>query len=89
MRREGLCDPNLGCPGTEAHNESNCWLTRLREAEGTEAGQILRRALDMRAALKLGIQFGLDDLFADELLAMLIIEEEQNRFENEKNKNDG
>jgi len=34
--------------------------------------------------IKLGIQIPLDEIAADEMLAMLVIEEEQNRMENEK-----
>jgi hypothetical protein len=36
--------------------------------------------------LKLGLQFSLEDIGADEFYAMLIIEEEQNRYEDEKAK---
>jgi hypothetical protein len=49
-------------------------------------GHLLRRALDLRAVLKIGIPLSLDDIDADELYAMLVIEEEQNRLEDEKAK---
>ncbi|MBN2118513.1 MAG: hypothetical protein JW730_18210 [Anaerolineales bacterium] len=44
----------------------------------------MRRALDYRALLHIGLPISLDDLDADEMIAMLILEEEQNRFDNEK-----
>jgi hypothetical protein len=58
----------------------------LEDARGSEAGRLLRRALDLRAILKIGIPLTLDEIGADELYAMLIIEEEQNRYEDEKAK---
>ncbi|MFB3779814.1 MAG: hypothetical protein ACE141_19495 [Bryobacteraceae bacterium] len=45
---------------------------------------MLRRALDLRAALKLGVRIGLDDIRADEFRAMVTLEEEQSRLEREK-----
>jgi len=41
---------------------------------------LLRRALDLRAALKLGIRITLDEIRADELHAMLTIDEEETAF---------
>jgi hypothetical protein len=38
---------------------------------------LLRRAIDLRAALKLGIRFGLDEVRADEFVAMTILEEDR------------
>jgi hypothetical protein len=58
----------------------------LDEAQNSEAGQLLRRALDMRALLKLGLPILLEEIAADEMFAMLIVEEEQNRFDNERAK---
>jgi hypothetical protein len=52
----------------------------------SEAGQLLRRALDLRAIVKVGLHLTLSDIAADELYAMLIIEEEQNRYDDEKTK---
>ncbi len=50
----------------------------------SEAGQLLRRALDLRAIVKVGLHLRLSDIAADELYAMLIVEEEQNRYDDEK-----
>jgi hypothetical protein len=47
-------------------------------------GQLLRRAFDLRAALKLGVRLSLDEIAADEFHAMLIVEEEQARFDEER-----
>ncbi len=38
----------------------------------------------MRALLNLHVRIGLEDIGGDELYAMMIIEEEQNRFDKEK-----
>ena len=46
----------------------------------------MRRALDLRAILNLHIRIGLDDIDGDEFYAMLIIEDEQNKLEEEKSK---
>ena len=40
--------------------------------------------MNMRAALNLGFHVSLDDIGADEFMAMLILEEEADRHEREK-----
>lgn len=45
---------------------------------------MLRRALDLRAALKLGIRVGLDEIRAEEFLALVALEEEQERCNRER-----
>lgn len=45
---------------------------------------MLRRALDLRAALKLGIRIGLDEIRAEEFLALVALEEEQERLDRER-----
>ncbi len=42
---------------------------------------MLRRALDLRAALKLGIRVSLDEIRADEFRALVVLEEEQTSAE--------
>jgi len=44
---------------------------QLEGAQTSEAGLLIRRALEVRAALNLGIHIGLDDVRADEFYAML------------------
>jgi len=51
--------------------------------QDSEAGQLLSRALDLRAALKMGITVRLEDVAADEFQALLIIEEAQEQCEKE------
>ena len=87
-----LCDVNL-CPDSPDPSTSlrtgygdrceKCPLNRLDAAQHSEAGQILRRALDLRAAIKMGIHLALDEIAADEFFAMLAIEEEQNQWDKE------
>jgi hypothetical protein len=40
-------------------------------AQCAEKGLLIRRALDLMGALKLGVQIGLDEIRADEFCAML------------------
>jgi len=58
----------------------------LDAAQNSEVGQLLRRALDPRAALKLGLKLSLGESGADEFQAMLIIEGEQARWEEERSR---
>lgn len=44
----------------------------------------MRRALDLRAALNLGIHVGLDDVAADEFYALMLLEEERQKYEDER-----
>ena len=90
LRREQLCEPNL-CPDAPDGGGrcDHCPLDRLDEAQATEPGQLLRRALDLGAALKLGIHLSLDDIAADEFYALLIVEEERDRFEREQSHSHG
>jgi hypothetical protein len=57
----------------------------LDAAQSSEAGILLRRALDLRTALRLGIHMYLSTIRADEFQAMLMLEEEEGRDEREPN----
>jgi hypothetical protein len=59
-------------------------LRRLDDAQASEAGQLIRQALDILTMVKIGMSVPLDEIAADELLAMLVIQEERDRFEAEK-----
>ena len=84
LRREELCDVKL-CPDSpdDGSRCEKCPLDRLDAAQHSEAGQLLRRALDLRAALRLGVSLFLDDIAADEFFAMVAIEDAQEQYENE------
>ena len=56
----------------------------LEAAEAGQAGQLIRRTLDLRTVLNLGVAVPPEDIGADELYAMLIIEEERDKFDEEK-----
>jgi hypothetical protein len=83
LRREELCDPGL-CPDApdDGGRCDRCPLDRLDAAQSSEA--LLRRAIDLRAAIKLGVHITLDEIRADELSAMLLIEDEQAKWEQER-----
>jgi hypothetical protein len=46
-------------------------------------GQLIRRAIDLRAAIKLGVTVRLDEVAADELYTMMLIEEERDLLDRE------
>jgi len=56
----------------------------LDAAQSSEAGLLLRRAIDLRAALKLGVRTGLEEIRADEFYAMLILAEDWEQLDREK-----
>ena len=62
----------------------HCPLDRLDAAQASEPGQLLRRALDLRAVLKLGVRIGLDEIRADEFYGLLILEEEREQLDRER-----
>jgi hypothetical protein len=80
-----LCDPGL-CPDApdDGGRCDRCPLDRLEAAQSSEAGLLLRQAIDIRTALKLGIPIGLDDIRADEFRALVVLEEERDRLDREQ-----
>ena len=85
LRREELCDPRL-CPDApeDGGRCDHCPLDKLDAAQSSETGLLIRRALDLRAALKLGVKISLDEIRADEFHAMLILEEEKEQLDRER-----
>ncbi len=59
-------------------------LDRLDAAHCAEKGLLIRRALDLMGALRLGVHIGLDEIRADEFCAMLIISEERDLLDRDK-----
>jgi hypothetical protein len=62
----------------------HCPQDKLDAAQRSEDGLLIRRALDLRAALNLGIHIGLDDVRADEFYTMLILDDEWDQLERER-----
>jgi hypothetical protein len=85
LRREELCDPGL-CPDApdDGSRCDSCPLDRLEAAQYAGKGLLIRRALDLMAALKVGVHLGLDDIRADEFTAMLIIAEERDTLDSDR-----
>jgi len=50
---------------------------------------LLRRALDLRMALKLGVRIGLDEIRADEFRALVVLEEERDALDREQMNTNG
>jgi hypothetical protein len=85
LRRAELCEPGL-CPDApdDGGRCDHCPLDRLDAAQSSEAGLLLRRALDLRVALKLGVRIGLDEIRADEFRALVVLEEERDVLDREQ-----
>ena len=84
LRRDELCDPQLCHDAPEGERCDHCSLIKIDEAQNSEAGILIRRAVDIRTALKLGVRISLDEIRADEFVTMQILEEERERLEPEK-----
>ena len=87
LRRKELCDPKLchDSPGPGIRC-GHCPLDRLDAAKAGRMGQLMQRALDISAILNLGVTIGAEDLAADELYALLVIEDERDKYDDEKAK---
>ena len=85
FRRKKLCDPNLCNDRPEdAERCDKCPLTKLEAAEAGAAGSLVRRAMDLKAVLNLGVPVAPEDFGADELFAILIIDEEREKWDEEQ-----
>ena len=85
LRRDELCDPGLCPDGPEDGGRcDSCPLNKLDEAQHSAAGLLIRRALDLRAALKMNVPISADEIRADEFYAMLILDHEQDQLDREK-----
>jgi hypothetical protein len=62
----------------------HCLLDELDAAQNSEAGLLIRRALELWGALKLGVRIGLDEISADEFYALQILEDERGRLDTER-----
>jgi hypothetical protein len=85
LRREELCDPAL-CPDApdDGGRCDRCPLDKLDAAQSSEAGLLLRRAIDLKAALKMGVRIGLDEIPADEFRALILLEDERDALDREQ-----
>jgi hypothetical protein len=77
LRREELCDPGL-CPDApdDGGRCDRCPLDKLDAAQASEKGLVIRRALDLMGALKLGFRISPGDVPADEFYVTMIVAEE-------------
>ncbi len=89
LRRDELCDPGLCPDAPDGACCDHCPLDRLDSAQASEAGLLIRRALQLRVALKLGVHVGLDEIRADEFYALLIIDDEREQLDRERLRSDG
>ena len=59
-------------------------MDRLDAAQTSETGLLIRRALDMKCALRMGVHVGLEEIRADEFYAMAVIEDEKDKLDRER-----
>ncbi len=80
-----MCEPGL-CPDApeDGGRCDSCPLDRLEAAQNSDAGMLIRRAMDLKAALNLGVRIGLDDIRADEFYTMLVLQEERDALDREQ-----
>ncbi|MCW5982691.1 MAG: hypothetical protein KIT09_31675 [Bryobacteraceae bacterium] len=85
LRRDELCDPGL-CPDApdDGWRCGHCPLDKLDAVQHSETGLLLRRAIDLRAALKLGIHIRLEEIQGDEFCTMLILDDERDKWDRER-----
>jgi hypothetical protein len=81
LRRDELCDPGLCPDAPDGGRCDHCPLDRLDAAQSSETSLLIRRALDLMTALKLGFQISLNEIRADEFYAILIVADERERLE--------
>jgi hypothetical protein len=64
---------------------AECPLAKLERAvDASPDGRLLQAAMDIRAAIRMGITVRMDDLAADEFYALVVLEEEIRAFDAEK-----
>ena len=80
LRREQLCDPTLDCP----HEDGECPKDRLDIAKTSRNGLLLTRAVLLKTAMKAGVVMRWQDIPADEYQALMILEEEVEKYQREK-----
>ena len=80
-----MCDPGL-CPDAPDGGGrcDHCPLDKLDGAQYSEVGLLIRRALDLGAALKLGVRIGLEEIRADEFYALVVLEEERDKLDRDQ-----
>ena len=85
LRRDELCEPGI-CPDApdDGARCDHCPLDKLDAVQASEKGLVIRRALDLMSALKLGVRISMDEIAADEFYAMVITAEERDRLERER-----
>jgi len=61
------------------------WLDESMQSSAN--GTLIARALRKEKTLQMGFNLTLQDIYADEFATMIVLEQERNRFESEKETN--
>ena len=79
-----MCEPHLCPDAPEGGRCDHCPQDKLDDAQTSESGLLIRRAIELRAALNLGVHISLDDIRADEFYTMLLLDEEREQLERQR-----
>jgi hypothetical protein len=85
MRREQLCEPDL-CPSSiDGARCENCPLDRLEGAlRSSDAGYLIRSALEIESLAQIGLRIGSDEIPADVANALIVIQHARARLQKEQ-----
>jgi len=84
VRREELCSSPRLCSDDPSVHAEDCPATLLEQALEGWRGQLIRRATDLRFALEAGIRLSLDEIQADEFVALRVIKAELDQHAEEE-----
>jgi len=84
VRREELCSSPRLCNDHPSIHADDCPAALLEEAMQGWRGQLIRRAADIRFALDVGLRMTLDEIQADEFVALRVIKAEVDQQAEEK-----
>jgi len=85
-RREELCSSPRLCNDDPSVHAEDCPATLLEQALEGWRGQLIRRAADLRFALDVGVRMTLEEIQADEFVALKAIKAEQEQYLEERSR---
>ena len=86
VRREELCRSPRLCNDHPSVHAEDCPAGLLEHALEGWRGQLIRRAADLRFALDVGVRMTLDEIQADEFVALKAIKAEQEQYLEERSR---
>ena len=86
VRRQELCSSPRLCNDHPSVHAEDCPASLLAQALEGWRGQLIRRAADIRFALDVGVCLTLDEIQADEFVALKAIKAEQEQYLEERSR---